>query len=51
MTEVQPARRIGLLGGSFDPVHNAHLALAHSSLEALALDELWWVPAGAPWQC
>ncbi len=43
-------RRIGLLGGSFDPVHNAHLALAHSALDALALDELRWVPAGAPWQ-
>ena len=50
MPEVLPARRIGLLGGSFDPVHNAHLALAHSTLEALALDELLWIPAGAPWQ-
>jgi nicotinate-nucleotide adenylyltransferase len=44
------ARRVGLFGGSFDPVHNAHLALAQSALGALALDELRWVPAGAPWQ-
>jgi len=43
-------RRIGLLGGTFDPVHNAHLALAHAALEALALDELRWVPSGQPWQ-
>lgn len=42
--------RIGLLGGSFDPPHLAHLALARSALQALNLDELWWLPAGAPWQ-
>jgi nicotinate-nucleotide adenylyltransferase len=43
-------RRIGLFGGSFDPVHNAHLALARHALDELALDELCWVPAGQPWQ-
>ena len=43
-------RRIGLLGGSFDPVHNAHIALACIALDTLALDELRWVPAGEPWQ-
>jgi nicotinate-nucleotide adenylyltransferase len=43
-------RRIGLFGGSFDPVHNAHVALARSALEALALDEVRWIPAGHPWQ-
>jgi nicotinate-nucleotide adenylyltransferase len=43
-------RRIGLFGGTFDPPHNAHLALARSALDALALDELRWIPAGAPWQ-
>ena len=50
ISPVQRAPRIGLLGGSFDPVHNAHLALAHSALASLALDEVRWVPAGAPWQ-
>ena len=49
MTQPEP-RRIGLLGGSFDPVHNAHLALGRAALDGLALDELRWVPAGAPWQ-
>jgi nicotinate-nucleotide adenylyltransferase len=43
-------RRIALFGGSFDPVHNAHVALAHEALATLALDELRWVPAGQPWQ-
>jgi nicotinate-nucleotide adenylyltransferase len=43
-------RRIGLLGGTFDPVHNAHVALACIALDTLALDELRWIPAGEPWQ-
>jgi nicotinate-nucleotide adenylyltransferase len=43
-------RRIGLFGGSFDPPHNAHLALAHCALDELKLDEVRWIPAGAPWQ-
>ena len=42
--------RVGLLGGSFDPVHNAHLALARAALEALQLDQVRWIPAGQPWQ-
>ncbi len=43
-------KRIGILGGSFDPPHLAHLALGRLALQALALDELRWLPAGAPWQ-
>ena len=43
-------RRIGLFGGSFDPVHNAHLALARAALRDAALDEVRWIPAGQPWQ-
>jgi len=42
--------RIGLYGGSFDPVHNAHLALARTALDHLQLDELRWLPAGRAWQ-
>jgi len=45
-----PRRRIGLLGGTFDPVHVAHLALARAALEHLALDELRFVPTGRSWQ-
>jgi nicotinate-nucleotide adenylyltransferase len=43
-------RRIGLLGGTFDPPHLAHLALARTALESLNLHELHWLPAGRPWQ-
>ena len=43
-------RKVGLLGGSFDPVHNAHVALAYAALDALALHEIRWIPAGKPWQ-
>jgi nicotinate-nucleotide adenylyltransferase len=43
-------KRIGLFGGSFDPPHNAHLALARVALDHLLLDELRWVPAGDTWQ-
>ena len=42
--------RIGLFGGSFDPVHLAHLALAQCAVDQLELDRLLWVPAGHPWQ-
>jgi nicotinate-nucleotide adenylyltransferase len=37
--------RLGLLGGSFDPVHFGHLLLAESAREQLALDEVWLIPA------
>jgi nicotinate-nucleotide adenylyltransferase len=41
---------VGLLGGTFDPVHNAHVALGHAALSGLQLDEVRWIPAGRPWQ-
>jgi nicotinate-nucleotide adenylyltransferase len=44
------AVRIGLFGGTFDPPHLGHRALADAALRALRLDELRWIPAGAPWQ-
>jgi nicotinate-nucleotide adenylyltransferase len=42
--------RVGLFGGSFDPVHVAHLALARAALHSLQLQQLRWVPTGQPWQ-
>jgi len=42
--------RIGLFGGSFDPVHQGHRALADQALRECGLDELRWIPAGQPWQ-
>ena len=38
-------RRVGIFGGSFDPPHMGHVSVAREVLEALALDELVWVPA------
>ena len=38
----------GILGGTFDPVHNAHLAMARAALEALALERILWLPTGVP---
>jgi nicotinate-nucleotide adenylyltransferase len=43
-------KRIGLFGGTFDPPQLAHLALARAARDALQLDELRWIPTGAPWQ-
>jgi len=44
------ARRVGIFGGTFDPVHDAHVALAEAALAELRLDEVRWIPAGNPWQ-
>lgn len=38
-------RRLGLFGGSFDPVHLGHLLVAQAALEHLGLDRLFFVPA------
>src|SRR6186997_2175578 len=40
--------RLGLYGGSFDPVHYGHLLLAECALETLRLDEVWLLPAAVP---
>lgn len=41
-------RRVGILGGTFDPVHFGHLVVAEQVREALGLDRVLFVPAGAP---
>ena len=43
-------RRVGVFGGSFDPVHDAHVALAGLALSQLGLDEVRWIPTGQPSQ-
>lgn len=40
--------RLGLLGGTFDPVHYGHLLLAESCREQAGLDLVWFVPAAVP---
>ncbi len=44
------SRCIALLGGSFDPVHRGHVALAEHFVTLLEPDELRIIPAGTPWQ-
>ena len=39
---------IGILGGTFDPVHNAHLAMARAALAALKLKRVLFIPTGNP---
>ncbi len=42
--------RVGIYGGSFDPVHLGHLAVADAARQQLPIDQLRWMPVGAPWQ-
>lgn len=37
------SKRIGLLGGSFNPAHRGHRRLSLAAIEALGLDEIWWL--------
>ena len=39
---------VGILGGTFDPVHHAHLAIARRALDALGASRILWMPTGAP---
>ena len=40
--------RVALFGGTFDPVHEAHLRVAREAVERFGLDEVWFVTAGNP---
>lgn len=42
-------RRLGVMGGTFDPIHNGHLVAASEVQSLLGLDEVLFVPTGQPW--
>lgn len=41
-------KRIGLLGGTFHPIHNAHIQIALAAYEQYSLDAVWFLPTGIP---
>lgn len=45
-----PGRKIGVMGGTFDPVHHGHLVAASEVADRFGLDEVVFVPTGQPWQ-
>jgi nicotinate-nucleotide adenylyltransferase len=49
-TEGTGRRRLGIMGGTFDPVHIGHLVCAEEARWQFGLDEVVFVPAGQPWQ-
>lgn len=52
MTDDVPAERVrlGVMGGTFDPVHHGHLVAASEVASVFRLDEVVFVPTGRPWQ-
>ena len=43
-------RRLGVMGGTFDPIHHGHLVAASEVAAQFHLDEVVFVPTGQPWQ-
>lgn len=48
--EAKARRRVGVMGGTFDPIHHGHLVAASEAAHRFGLDEVVFVPTGQPWQ-
>lgn len=46
---VAPSKRLGVMGGTFDPIHHGHLVTADEAFWQFGLDEVVFVPTGRPW--
>ena len=49
MTSSRITKRVGVFGGTFDPIHNGHIAVARSAFEALDLDQVLFVVTSDQW--
>ena len=46
--KLNDGKKVGILGGTFNPIHNGHMSIAKAALSECKLDEVWFIPNGCP---